>query len=65
MPATEMAPCVGRRPYRPVKLEGTRTEPPESVPSAASASPPATAEAEPLEEPPGTKSGAFGFNGVP
>jgi hypothetical protein len=49
----------------PQLLAGTRTDPPVSVPKAKSASPQATAEAEPLEEPPGTRSGAAGFSGVP
>jgi hypothetical protein len=52
-------------PKRPQKLAGTRTEPPVSVPSAKSTRPPATAAAEPLDEPPGTRPGAFGFEGVP
>ena len=36
-----------------------RTEPPQSVPSAKSTSPPATAAAEPFDEPPGTRPGAL------
>ena len=36
-----------------------------SVPSATSASPVATATAEPLDEPPGTRRGSAGFTGVP
>ena len=52
-------------PWRPQKLAGTRTDPPVSVPSAVSHSPWATAEAEPEDEPPGTRSGAFGLSGVP
>ena len=47
----------------PQKLAGTRTEPPVSEPTAKSTSPPATAAAEPLEEPPGTRSGARVFTG--
>jgi hypothetical protein len=42
-------------PQRPQKLEGTRTEPPVSVPSAKSQALAATAEADPLDEPPGTR----------
>jgi hypothetical protein len=64
-PATETRPWVGRRPQMPQLLAGTRTEPPVSVPKAKSASPQATAEAEPLDEPPGTRSGAAGLSGVP
>jgi hypothetical protein len=52
-------------PWRPQKLEGTRTEPPVSVPSAVSHIPCATADAEPDDEPPGTRSGAAGLSGVP
>src|SRR6185295_18520989 len=52
-------------PCRPQKLAGTRTDPPVSVPSAVSQRPWATAEAEPDEEPPGTRSGARGLSGVP
>src|SRR4051812_49956401 len=64
-PATEMNPWEGRSPQIPQLLAGTRTEPLVSVPSAKSAIPQATAEAEPLDEPPGTRSGAFGLSGVP
>ena len=39
--------------------------PPVSLPKAKSTSPEATAEAEPDEEPPGTRPGAAGFRGVP
>lgn len=65
IPARLTRPWVVRIPYSPQKLDGTRTEPPVSVPSAASHSPCATAEAEPEDEPPGTRSGARGFSGVP
>ena len=65
MPSSGMRPCVGRSPNSPQKLEGTRTEPPVSEPRAKSTSWPATAEADPLEDPPGTRPGARGFNGVP
>ena len=64
-PAVVMRPCVVRMPNMPQKLAGTRTEPPVSVPSAKSHRPAATADAEPLDEPPGTRSGAFGLIGVP
>src|SRR5205814_347691 len=64
-PATEMKSCDGRNPQIPQLLAGTRTDPPVSVPNAKSTSPHATAEAEPLEDPPGTRSGARGFSGVP
>ena len=48
-------------PEEPQKLAGTRTEPPVSVPSAKSTSPAATATADPLEEPPGSRSGQIGL----
>ena len=52
-------------PNSPQKLEGTRTEPPVSVPSAKSHTPAATTDAEPEDDPPGTRSGAAGLSGVP
>jgi hypothetical protein len=64
-PATDTAPCVGRIPHNPQLLAGIRTDPPVSVPSAKSTSPRATAEADPLDDPPGTRSGAAGLSGVP
>ena len=65
IPSSGIRPWVGRSPYRPQKLAGTRTEPPVSDPSAKSTSAPATADAEPLDDPPGTRPGARGFAGVP
>ena len=64
-PASEMRPCVGRSPYTPQKLAGARTDPPVSLPMAKSTSAPATAAADPLDDPPGTRSGAAGLMGVP
>src|SRR4051794_40690201 len=64
-PATEMRPCEGRQPQMPQLLAGTRTEPPVSVPNAKSTRPQATADADPLDEPPVTRSGAAGFRGDP
>src|SRR4051812_31786781 len=64
-PATEMKPCEGRQPQMPQLLAGTRTEPPVSVPRAKSTSSQATADAEPFDEPPVTRSGAAGFSGDP
>ena len=52
-------------PQTPQKLAGTRSEPPESVPIEKSARPQATDEAEPLDDPPGIRFGAFAFRGVP
>src|SRR6516164_3006278 len=64
-PATEMKSCDGRKPQIPQLLAGTRVEPPVSVPNAKSTKPHATAEADPLDDPPGTRSGAYAFRGVP
>src|SRR5689334_12788847 len=65
MPATDMKSCEGRKPQIPQLLAGTRVEPPVSVPNAKSTKPQATAEADPLDDPPGTRSGARVFRGVP
>ncbi|KAG0740405.1 hypothetical protein G6F24_017026 [Rhizopus arrhizus] len=51
-PASETRPCVGLKPTRPHSAEGTRTEPPVSVPSATGTMPAATAAALPALEPP-------------
>src|SRR4029450_7155068 len=64
-PATDTKPCDGRKPHIPQLLAGTRVEPPGSVPNAKCTSPHATAEADPLDVPPGTRSGACAFRGVP
>jgi hypothetical protein len=52
---------VGFKPTTPQKLAGWRTEPPVSEPSAARAERAATAEAEPPDEPPGTRSRGSSF----
>src|SRR3954452_8414083 len=52
-PARETNPCEGRHPQTPQLLAGRRTEPPVSVPTEKSTHPHATAEADPLDEPPG------------
>src|SRR4026208_1703534 len=64
-PATEMKSCDGRKPQIPQLLAGTRIEPPVSVPKAKSTNPHATAEADPLDDPPGTRPGARALRGVP
>jgi len=58
-------PQVVFRPTTPQQAAGIRTEPPVSVPSATSASPTATATAEPLDEPPGTRRASSGLVGIP
>src|SRR5207237_680941 len=50
------SPSVGLSPRMPVSAAGWRMEPPVSLPSAAMASPEATAAADPPLEPPGTRS---------
>src|SRR3989475_8264997 len=54
-------PYVGFMPTTPQSAAGWRIEPPVSVPSAKSASPAATATADPPEDPPGTRSVRHGF----
>ena len=60
-----MRPCVGRKPAMPVIEAGIRTEPPVSVPSAASAISAATVAPEPPLEPPGMRSGFHGLRHWP
>ena len=65
MPRPETRPTVGRKPKTPHSADGTRTEPPVSVPSAAGTRPAATATPEPPLLPPGIRSGAHGLRAVP
>src|SRR5919204_5889708 len=60
-----ISPYVGFSPTIPHRAAGWRTEPPVSVPSAHVAMPLATAAADPLDEPPGTRSGSHGFRVAP
>jgi hypothetical protein len=53
------------KPVVPQQADGILIDPPESVPSAASASPAASAAAEPPLEPPAVRPGAAGFGTVP
>ena len=64
-PFTETRPCAVFSPTTPQQAAGTLTDPPVSVPNATSASPVATATADPLEEPPGSRLGSRGLSGVP
>jgi len=64
-PSSEMRSCVGRMPYRPQWLAGARTEPPVSLPSAKSARPVETADADPDDDPPVMRQGAAPFTGAP
>ncbi len=59
--------AVGLKPVSPQSAEGMRTEPPVSVPTAATAMPSVTDTAPPDEEPPGMRPVARsqGFRGVP
>src|SRR6058998_4449363 len=60
-PYREMSPYVGFSPTTPHSEAGCRTEPPVSVPRAHTASPAATAAADPADEPPGTRSRSHGL----
>ena len=51
-PCADTRPCVDLKPTRPHSADGTRTEPPVSVPSAIGTMPDATAAALPALEPP-------------
>src|SRR3954454_18969428 len=64
-PSVEKRPYVVLSPTVPQQADGTRTDPPVSEPNATSASSFATATADPLDDPPGTRSGSSGFTGVP
>src|SRR5271167_2248216 len=64
-PYLDTRPYVGIRAGMPQYAPGWRIEPPVSVPKAATASPAATAAAEPPLEPPGTRSRATGFRTGP
>src|SRR5205823_14757474 len=64
-PSSGMRPYVVFRPTVPQQADGTRIEPPVSEPRATSASPEATATADPLDDPPGMRSGSRGLTGVP
>jgi hypothetical protein len=52
-------------PATPQHAAGIRIEPPESVPSAASASPAASAAADPLLDPPASRASSSGLRTVP
>ena len=64
-PVSGIRPQVVLRPAIPQHAAGIRIEPPVSEPYEMSASPLATATAEPLDDPPGTRSGSSGLTGVP
>src|SRR5579864_8203040 len=64
-PFVEMRPNVVFSPETPQHADGIRIEPPVSVPMAISASPVATATADPLDDPPGMSALSSGFAGVP
>ena len=61
VPKTLTRPKVGFSPTVPQKEEGTRIEPPVSVPTEAAQRPAATAAAEPALDPPGIRSSAHGL----
>ena len=64
-PSSETRPYVGLKPTIPQHAAGMRIEPPESVPSAVSASPAARAAADPPLEPPAILPSRNGFGTVP
>ena len=64
-PSSGTSPQVGLNPTSAHQAAGMRIEPPESVPSATSASPAATAAALPPLEPPARRPGAIGLGTVP
>src|SRR5204863_9023423 len=64
-PVIGTRPHVGLKPVTPQHAAGMRIEPPESVPSAASASPVTSAAAEPPLDPPATRSTDNGFGTRP
>src|SRR3984885_15327650 len=64
-PSSGMRPQVVFSPQIPQQAAGIRIDPPVSVPYATSASPVATATADPLDDPPGASEGSSGFSGVP
>jgi hypothetical protein len=64
-PSSGTSPKLGLKPVVPQQADGIRMEPAESVPSAASTSPAASAAALPPLEPPATRPGARGFGTVP
>ncbi len=64
-PARGTTPKVVLSPATPQHAAGLRIEPAVSVPKPTSASPTATATAEPLDEPPGMRLGSSGLRGVP
>ena len=58
-------PCEGLKPTRPHSADGTRTEPPVSVPNATGTMPAATAAALPALEPPVMRAGSQGLRAAP
>ena len=64
-PSSGTRACVGLKPVMPQKADGMRTDPPVSVPSAATAMPSVTDTAAPEDDPPGTRARSCGLPGVP
>ena len=65
MPVAEMLPMVGFSPTMLPNIAGTRPDPAVSVPSAIGTIPAATAQAEPDDEPPGTRAASNTLRGTP
>lgn len=64
-PRVDSRPSVGLMPTQPLYPAGTRPEPAVSVPSAKHTRPRPTADAEPLEEPPGMKRASKALGATP
>ncbi len=65
MPRADTLPMVGFSPTTLPNIAGTRPDPAVSVPSANGTIPAATAQAEPEDEPPGTRAGSNTLRGTP
>jgi hypothetical protein len=65
IPRAETLPTVGFRPTMLPNAAGTRPDPAVSVPSAKRTIPAATAQAEPEDDPPGTRFGSNTLRGMP
>jgi hypothetical protein len=65
IPCAEMLPIVGFSPTILPNIAGTRPDPAVSVPRANGTIPAATAQAEPEDEPPGTRAGSNTLRGTP
>ena len=65
MPRADTLPMVGFRPTMLPNAAGTRPDPAVSVPRAKCTMPAATAQADPDDDPPGTRAGSNTLRGTP